>query len=164
MKTRRFFFIVCVFVLNLALSFLSIGKSWATIYTVTTTQDTQGGCMSNDCSLRDAINAVNLGTGGDTIAFNIPGDGVHTITPASPLPPITQPSTRIDGYTQLWRSANTLPVGNNAQLGIEIKGPGGTDGLVIMSDGNTIQGLVINNFNDFGGIIILSASGNVIPG
>src|SRR4029434_5079136 len=70
----------------------------------------------------------------------------------------------IDGYTQLGSSENTLPVGNNAQLGIEIKGPGGTDGLVIMSDGNTIQGLVINNFNDFGGIIILSASGNVIRG
>ncbi len=35
----------------------------------------------------------------DTIAFNIPGAGVHTITPLTGLPQITDPVI-IDGYTQ----------------------------------------------------------------
>ena len=35
----------------------------------------------------------------DTIAFNIPGSGVHTITPSSPLPTITDPVV-INGYSQ----------------------------------------------------------------
>ncbi len=53
----------------------------ATAYVVTTNAD------SGLNSLRDAITQVNtLGTGGDTITFNIVG--TPTITLLSPLPPI----------------------------------------------------------------------------
>ena len=51
-------------------------------------------------SLRQAILGADAGPGGDTIAFNISGAGVHTITPLSPLPALTAPGTVLDGYTQ----------------------------------------------------------------
>src|SRR5437870_2614703 len=88
-------------------------------------------------SLREAITAINAGNDlgdpditaqnpgafgtGDTINFNIPGSGVHTITPATPLPLITSPVV-IDGETQPGASANTLANGDNAVLLIEISG------------------------------------------
>jgi hypothetical protein len=62
------------------------------------------------------------GSGGlDTINFNIPGTGVHTITLASDLPTITDPVI-IDGYTQPGATQNTLAVGENAALRIEVNG------------------------------------------
>src|SRR6266850_4059764 len=50
-------------------------------------------------SLRQAINDSNNTNGLDTIAFQIPGVGVQTISPGSALPPITDPAI-IDGTTQ----------------------------------------------------------------
>src|SRR4051812_26052572 len=73
-------------------------------------------------SLRQAILDSNASAGVlDTISFNIPGTGVKTISPASPLPAITDPVI-IDGYTQPGSSENTLAVGDNAVLHIEING------------------------------------------
>lgn len=90
----------------------------AVTYTVTNTADSGAG------SLRQAILDAN-GTPGvaDTIAFNIRGAGVHTITPASGLPTITDAVT-IDGYTQPGASANTNPPdqATNAVVRIEIDG------------------------------------------
>ena len=65
-------------------SMLAATSLSAATYTVTNTADSGAG------SLRQAIIDAN-GTPGvaDTIAFNIPGAGAHTITPASPLPTIT---------------------------------------------------------------------------
>ena len=48
-----------------------------TTFTVTNTNDSGAG------SLRQAILDANANPGGDTIAFGIPGAGVHTITPAT---------------------------------------------------------------------------------
>ncbi|HEV3257247.1 MAG TPA: hypothetical protein VG013_10235, partial [Gemmataceae bacterium] len=62
-------------------------------YLVTNTNNAGAG------SLRQAIINTNLDTGGDTIAFNIPGSGVHTIKPTSALPAITE-AVVIDGTTQ----------------------------------------------------------------
>ena len=63
-------------------------------FEVTTTADGGPG------SLRQAILDSNLATGGtNTINFAIPGTGVQTIAPASPLPVITNPVV-IDGTTQ----------------------------------------------------------------
>ena len=53
----------------------------AATFTVTNTDDTGPG------SLRQAILDANAAPGLDTIAFNIPGAGVHTITPTSGLRP-----------------------------------------------------------------------------
>src|SRR5207248_6622024 len=71
------------------------------VFTVTNTNDSGTG------SLRQAITDANVA--GGTITFNIPGGGVHTISPLSaPLPNIAQ-SITIDGYTQPGSSPNTNP-------------------------------------------------------
>src|SRR5262249_10304876 len=102
----------------------------------------------------------------DTIKFNIAGapGTVHKIQPMSGLPVITDP-VFIDGYSQLGASPNTLADGDNAFLAIELDG---TDvvfkaGLTIATGNSTVQGLVINRF-DNEGIQVVSAGGNVIRG
>ena len=132
----------------------------AQTFTVTNTNDAGAG------SLRQAITNANASTGTtDTIAFNISGSGVQTINLTSALPPITGPII-IDGYTQPGASANTLAVGDNAVLLIEINGAGtpfGTSGLVITAGNTTVSGLVINRFPD-SGIVLSSVGGNTITG
>ncbi|HYP19592.1 MAG TPA: hypothetical protein VEY08_05910, partial [Chloroflexia bacterium] len=64
----------------------------AITYTVTNTND------SNTGSLRQAILDANANPGADKITFNIPGGGVHRISPVTPLPGISEAVT-IDGYT-----------------------------------------------------------------
>jgi hypothetical protein len=75
-------------------------------------------------SLRDAITRTNSSSDpSNTIQFNIPGSGVHTINPLSALPTITRPAL-IDGYTQAGSSPNTLAIHDNAVLTIELNGAG----------------------------------------
>src|SRR5690348_2725105 len=63
-------------------------------FTVTNTGDSDPG------SLRQAILDSNADTGqANTIDFAIPGEGVQTIAPGSPLPAITQ-AVLIDGFSQ----------------------------------------------------------------
>ena len=132
----------------------------AQTFTVTNTNDSGAG------SLRQAITSANASTGTtDTIAFNIAGAGVKTIAPTSALPDITDPVI-IDGYTQPGASANTLAVGNNAVLLIELNGASagaGVQGLVIRGGGSTVRGLVINRFQSHG-IKIDTNGGNIIQG
>jgi hypothetical protein len=94
----------------------------------------------------DANDNPNSG-GPDRIEFNIPGSGVHTIQPDFDLPDI-QDSVIIDGYTQPGSSPNTLAVGNNAVLQIEINGAnaGEASGLVVFAPDSTIRGLIVNGF------------------
>src|SRR5436190_1596225 len=87
----------------------------AATFTVTNTNDSGAG------SLRQAIVDANGNAGLDTVAFNIPGAGVHTITPLSSLPYFTDP-VFLDGYTQPGSSVNTDPIGTNAVLLIELDG------------------------------------------
>ena len=61
---------------------------------------------AGNCTLRAAIEEANALLGTDTIAFNILGEGPHTIQPTSALPTITGP-VGIDGYTQPGASENT---------------------------------------------------------
>src|SRR5262245_43946937 len=68
----------------------------AALFWVTNTNDAGAG------SLRQAILDANAepDTGfADMIFFDIPGDGVHTITPLTELPPLTGP-TDVAGVTQ----------------------------------------------------------------
>jgi CSLREA domain-containing protein len=148
------------------------------IFTVNSAADTDDGqCsplsppQSFDCTLREAINAANAhaSVGPDVIAFDIPGAGVHTISPTDPLPPITDPVV-IDGYTQPGATPNTLASGDNAVLLIELEGShlgSGGNGLSIRGD-STVRGLVINRFRfgPFGqGVgIVTTGSNNVIAG
>ncbi len=130
----------------------------ATTFTVTNSADSGLG------SLRQAILDANAQqvTGGQgcaphTIVFAIPGSGLHTIQPLSPLPRFNIPIT-LDGYSQPGSSVNTLNEGSNAVITIELDGSlaGPTDAIVIgasvpgsnLCAGNTsvILGLVINRF------------------
>src|SRR3989442_15262267 len=59
----------------------------AATLTVNTADDHNDGvCNAADCTLCEAISAVNAVAGGDRISFNIPGAGVHTINMTPGLP------------------------------------------------------------------------------
>ena len=131
---------------GLGLFFLAAGPLLATTYNVTNVNDSGAG------SLRQAILDANGHAGADTIAFNIPGSGVHTIVIASNMDAITSPVT-IDGYTQSGASPNTHPVGQglNTVLRIEIDctAAGGGIGASCMTinggaEGSIVRGLVVN--------------------
>jgi hypothetical protein len=115
-------------------------------------------------SLGQAILDANTNPGADTITFNIPGSGVHTINLSASLPTITDPVT-IDGYTQPGAGANTLALGSNAVLLIELNGVSANSdaGLKISAGNSTIRGLAINRFNYYG-IFLQIKGGNVIAG
>src|SRR6185436_2611603 len=121
---------------------------------VTSAADTDDGfCNVDGCTLREAINAANTNEGLDVVVFNIPSESVNTISPTSPLPAITDPII-LDGYTQFGASQNTVSVGDNANLQIELNGDSCSpapcsEGLLISSGGSTIRGLAIyGNFNN----------------
>lgn len=141
----------------LALPFVA-GHAAADTFTVTSTADSGPG------SLRAAILAANAlqvtgGTAcaGHRIVFAIPGSGVQTIRPTSALPRIDI-QIEFDGYSQPGASRNTLSVGSNAVLLVEIDGSlaGNVDAFVINAlpggpvicagSGSRFTGLVINRF------------------
>jgi len=130
-----------------------------TTFVVTNTNDDGAG------SLRQAILDANANAGADIINFNIPGAGVHTISPVGGLPPITDPVT-IDGYSQPGASQNSLTVGDNAVLLIELNGAkAGADtiGLLLFHGNTTIRGLIINGFSG-PAMDVENFSGNDIEG
>jgi CSLREA domain-containing protein len=139
----------------------------ATVFATTIVVNSSSDAFANDglCTLREAIvsantNATSGGAPGecvagqalptvDTIAFAIAGSGVHTIAAASQMPPITE-AVKIDGYTQPGASVNTLAVGDNAVLLIQIDAsalPSFTDlfQILIGGSGSTLRGLVISH-------------------
>jgi len=133
-------------------------------FTVNSTEDPGSGiCDPVECTLREAINEANTAPGSDTIAFDIPNAGPHTIIPASPLPIITSPVV-IDGYTQPGASANTLADDDNAVLMIELNGSlaGALNLIQINAGSSTVRGLVINRCSR--AITMDTNGGNVIEG
>jgi hypothetical protein len=122
---------------------------------VTNTNDTGTG------SLRSAIAFANQNEnpgGPDIVSFNILGTGVHRISPATLLPPITDPIF-IDGTTQPGYTGTPRIVldGSNIDLG----GVDGGYGLVIQQPGGSIvRGLSIVNTPGKG--IILNGDENTI--
>lgn len=133
-------------------------------YTVRNTNDS--GADSLRQAIIDANSHPNAVGGIDQIAFNIPGGGVHTITPVTAYAAIADP-VLLDGYTQPGASANTLTVGDNAVLLIEINGVNiGDDGLNFTAGNSTIRGLVINHFDStiFSVAMRLGSSNNVVAG
>ena len=94
-----------------------------TVLTVDTTNNESPG--PGEMSL---VMALQNAHAGDTIEFDIPGDGPHYIgTPFNGYPLITQDNLTIDGYTQPGSSPNTNPLhaANNAQLRIVLDSRGG---------------------------------------
>lgn len=132
-------------------------------FVVTTASDSGQG------SLRWAIQSANSTAGLNIITFNIPGSGVHTITPLTALPEITDPVV-IDGYSQPGSHPNTNGpgLGSNAILLIELNGTNvnvstGGVGIMIRNGNCTIRGLVINRTPN-AGIMTVYGSNNVIEG
>ena len=123
---------------------LIIPTAYAANFTVNTLADHDDGtCDAVDCTLREAINAVNAGSGGDTITFNIPGSGVRTINLSSALPVLSKAVT-INGTTQPGFSGSPLIELNGTGAG------GGANGLVLNSGAITVRSLIINRFGAYG--------------
>lgn len=126
-----------------AVAALAPAAAGAATFTITNTLNAGAG------SLRQAILDANAAAGMDTIAFAIPGAGPHSIGITANLPTISGPVT-IDGYTQPGAGPNTAPIGTNAQIRIEIRGPGDFSAsaltLLVGAAGSTIRGLAINRF------------------
>jgi parallel beta-helix repeat protein len=148
------------------------GRQLPATFTVLSTAD------AGPDSLRQAILDANASPGPDRIVFQIPGEGPHTITPASALV-VSDPVT-IDGYTQPGSRRNTRPltfgsdgvvdddiaVGSDAVPAIELRGdaaPAGVDGLLITAGTTTVRGLVINRFRG-AGIHLMTGGDNRIEG
>ncbi len=129
-------------------------------FTVNSTADDPDGNFSNGicatasgaCTLRAAIAEANAQLGPNTVAFNIPGSGVHTIQLNSMLPTINDETggVQIDGYTQPGSAANTDPLVSNAQIKVELRGQGrySFQGLNVTSAGNTVRGLAIYDMHN----------------
>lgn len=136
--------------------------AWAqSTYTVNSEADTSGTSIGNgtcdtgatipggaaECTLRAAVQEANSMPEKDTIDFEIPNAGVHTILPGSALPVVTEPVI-IDGTTQPGYA--TFPL-------IEIDGSeaagGEVFGLEIRAGNSTIKGLAINNFSSTGMVL-----------
>ena len=128
----------------------------AATFTVINTNDSGAG------SLRQALTDANANPGADTIAFAIPGAGLHTINVASFLPTIDDPVT-IDGYTQPGASAgtNAFPAALNPVLQIQISGLQAQLVVNAGGAGTIIRGLVLNQSFE---PIRVSASNVVIAG
>src|SRR6185436_4434526 len=140
-------------------------RSVLSTFLVTNTDD--GGPGSLRSAMIDANNTPNVG-GPDRIEFNIPGDGVHIIQPTTlfGLPqalPVIHDPVIIDGYTQPGANPNTLTIGDDAHLKIEIDGSlisaSGPRLFVIggTGSGSTVRGLAITHvpyaciqFSEFG--------------
>lgn len=116
-----------------ALSFIfSLQCVAAADYLVTSTADSGAG------TLRQAILNANDNPGLDRIRFQIAGTGIKTLTPATALPPITDPVV-IDGTSQPGYVDRPL---------IEINGAnaGANSGIRLLAGGSEIRALCLNRF------------------
>ncbi len=124
-----------------------LGYLYATTYIVNNVNDT-----NTPGTLRWSINQANANAGADTILFNIPGPGLHTIYPLSQLPPLFDTAgVFIDGLSQPGASPGPNPPSSCILL-VEINGAnaGSSHGLWILSPNNTIQGLIVDSFEQHG--------------
>lgn len=111
-------------------------------------------------SLRQALLDSNAVNDADVINFQIPGGGVHTINLASPLPNVPYGAI-IDGYTQPGARPNSLAIGTDAVLLVELNGWALPNGVALQlgSFYAVIRGLVIN-----GNLSIVDGGGNRVIG
>ena len=90
-------------------------------------------------SLQQAILDANAASGLDIIIFQIPGEGVQTISPAAALPAITD-AVVLDGATQPGYVGIPLIELNGASAGAA------SDGLRLAAGNSTVRSLIINRF------------------
>jgi hypothetical protein len=117
-------------------------------FIVTNTNDSGPG------SLYRAITDANNAPDADRILFNIPGAGVHIIDVSQNALPTLVESLVIDGYSQPGAKPNSLAVGDNAVILIQIDGAAASKpgaGFVLGRGANLpadyiIRGLSITGF------------------
>lgn len=171
MKLNKFKLFLNILLLSVNISFLNAS-------TLTVTYSGEGN-TTDGVSLRWAITQANNNIGPDLINFNL-GSGVTSIMLTSPLPAITDSYTTINGFDNGANSgtANTIGVHNltstnflNASYRIMLYNSSANiaQGLVINSNNNSINGLIIPNFgdgtlsdNDIG--ILISGNTNSVTG
>src|SRR5258706_6315920 len=136
------------------------GSAQAATFVVNNTGDSGAG------SLRQAILDANGAAGIDTITFAIVGGGLQTISPLTNLPNITG-AVIIDGYSQSGSSANTLALGDNAVLTIEVNGNNISNGtglnFLATVNGGEVKGLLMTKWNNailFDGATNITVDGN----
>jgi CSLREA domain-containing protein len=126
------------------------GAARAATYTVTSTADTAGAGCAAACTLRQALTASYFDIGG-VINFNIPGGGVKTIAPLTPLPNVGH--ITIDAATQPGYSGTPLIELNGSNVAANP-----SYGLTISSV-TTVRGLIINRFTTAGIYLATVADG-----
>lgn len=102
-------------------------------------------------SLYEAMTDANNTAGADRILFNIPGPCVHKIDVSNNLLPAVSESLVIDGYSQPGAKPNSLTVGNNAVILIQIDGGSmRSNGLVFSgaSSDYAVRGLCLTGFGE----------------
>jgi len=113
-------------------------------------------------TLRQAIINANGHVGRDNIEFHIPGNQIYTITPATPLPDITEQVT-IDGYTQ--GGAYPADPSRDASINIIIDGNLISHETGLRIDQSTgqcnIRGLQISGFTS---AIVIAGTQNAVQG
>src|SRR5882724_657719 len=164
-------------ILSAAFAALTVSGIWfsgithaSTTFTVTNTGDNGGvdpAPLAGTGTLRQAIVDANATAGTDTINFNIPGSGVHMISPEANLPTISG-AVLIDGYTQPGNGGpnahpNMLTIGDDAVLLIQLDGPllNFVLRLSSSSSGSTVKGLVISHCVE---PFLIETTGNTIVG
>ncbi len=115
---------------------------------------------------RDNVTATTAPN--DAAITDLDPDWAHSwfsIRPATALPAITDAAV-IDGLSQADASANTLTLGSNAVLRIEVAPDTLMAGFVVtapssLAPGSTIRGLIIGGFNRG---VLLQSNGNTVEG
>jgi hypothetical protein len=121
------------------------------VFTVTTAADDGPG------SLRQAIVSANALAGPDEVRFNIPGAGVQTIAPLSPLPPVTG-ALNLDATTQ----PGYLDTPVIELNGLQVPRPPAVlpRGLVVQAGPSLVRGLAVNRFGGDGIVLADGATGS----
>ena len=120
-----------------ALLLVSLTGSSAATFTVTSLGDSGPG------TLRQALTDANNTPGTDDIAFALPGPAPFTINLLTGLPPLTE-AVNLDATTQTGFINKPVVVLNGIAIGTQV------NGLTLNSAGNTLRGLVLQNFPKFG--------------
>lgn len=114
---------------------------------------------SGDCTLRAAIEQANATDGPHDIEFAIPGAGVHTILPSTPLPGV-ETTLRILGFTQPGSAAGD--VGGTIRIALDGSNAPNSGGLTfeLGADGCRVEGLAITRFA-LGGVRLTGGSSTI---
>ena len=163
MKTKRLFNVLAVALLvtgmvGLPSGHVTAGGGTLTVTTVAEGNDANPGdllcaTLGGVCTLRAAIQEANALAGPQSIYFNLPGSGIHSMSITSgPLPAITD-TLMLDGSTQPNCSVPCIVL-SGAVVG------GSNTGLALNSNMNTITGFIITSWG-FDGIEV-NGDNNII--